>query len=145
MESGEITSSSIFVGSSNYVKSGPPWSARLNGKSAWIPKQDRGVMMITIYFRTRTRHGKEVTSIATQGHPDKDQWVTEYRIEYETRSFRTVHYGGDNKVFKGNTDRNSVVKNVLNPPIRSTSIMFVIKSWHKWPVLRMELYGCSGN
>jgi hypothetical protein len=45
------------------------------------------------------------------------------------------------QLFTGNTDRNTVVKNVLNPPIRAKLIRFIPTTYHNWKVLRVEAYG----
>ncbi|KAK3746440.1 hypothetical protein QZH41_005588 [Actinostola sp. cb2023] len=136
MENGEIKDSQIR-GFSNLNEQSVDSNARLNGKSAWVPETRRASVI-----EVDLRSVKEVTAIATQGHPDKDQWVKSYEIKYINSDGRVVDYGGG--PLTGNTDRNSVVKNALNPPIKTSRIFVVIKSWDVlMPALRMELYGCS--
>ena len=139
MESGKIKDSQIKGFSHRNEQLGS--NARLNGKSAWVPGT-RNAFAIQINLGSV----KEVTAIATQGHPDKDQWAESYQIKYINSDGRFVQYGGNlGRLLTGNTDRNSVVKNVLNPPIKASGIFVFIESYDVWPALRMELYGCSGN
>jgi hypothetical protein len=44
-------------------------------------------------------------------------------------------------LFTGNTDKDNVVKNVLNPPTRAKFIRFIPTTYHTWKVLRVEAYG----
>ena len=47
-------------------------------------------------------------------------------------------------MFAGNTNRDSIVRNNLNPPIISRYIRFLPIAWHGHISMRVELYGCIG-
>ena len=44
--------------------------------------------------------------------------------------------------FTGNSDRDTVVENVLNLPIEAKFIRFQPTAWHGHISMRVELYGC---
>lgn len=89
-----------------------------------------------------------VTGIVTQGraHGDKyDQWATSFWVQYgdDEDNFEIIRReGGKWKVFDGNLDRNSKKMNFFPSPVTARYIRVVIKSWHRAPVLRIELLGC---
>ena len=49
------------------------------------------------------------------------------------------------QVFQGNSDRDSVHINTLDPPIYARYIRVQPVSYHGWMSLRMELYGCRSG
>ena len=49
------------------------------------------------------------------------------------------------QVFSGNTDRETVVYQAVNPPIRARFIRFRPIKWHLFISMRAELYGCKGK
>jgi hypothetical protein len=46
------------------------------------------------------------------------------------------------QVFSGNTDRNTVVTNSLEVPIKDRYVRFAVKEFYGTPAMRVELYGC---
>ena len=46
------------------------------------------------------------------------------------------------QVFKGNSDRHTVVSHVLSPPITARFIRFHPKTWHGHISMRVEILGC---
>ena len=49
------------------------------------------------------------------------------------------------QVFPGNTDQETVVTNVLIPPIKARYLRLKPTEWQHTISLRMELYGCLGT
>ena len=48
------------------------------------------------------------------------------------------------KVFDGNVDRDTVVNNVLSPPITTRFIRLAPVDWHNHISMRVEINGCPG-
>ena len=46
------------------------------------------------------------------------------------------------QIFPGNSDRNSVMKNILSPAISARHVRIHPVSWTNWISMRIELYGC---
>ena len=139
MESGEIVDSEITA--SSYHGSGfyAPSNARLHmqpveGKSdgAWVA----GELAVPQWVQIDLGSVKKVTAIATQGHPFKKQWVKGYMVSYGKDPMDFTKY---RKLFRGNTDSNTVVKNKVNPPIEARYIRVVAYKWQWWPAMRIEL------
>ncbi|KAK3738583.1 hypothetical protein QZH41_000431 [Actinostola sp. cb2023] len=134
MENGKIDNSQITT-SLNYGKCFDAYTlpnARLNMQShktrQWI-QIDLGSV-------------KKVTAIATQGHTVDRTWIKTYQIlSGDKRNSLALYDKG--KIFTGNTDSSTVVKNLLDPPIKARYIRVVMKSWQTWPGMKIELYGCD--
>jgi len=149
MENGKIKDSQITA-SSYYDHTFAPSNSRLHMKSVqgkhgggWAAETDKDPQWVQIDLGSV----KKVTAIATQGHPEEelDVWTKTYQIlSGNDPNSLTLYDNG--KLFIGNTDINSVVKNFLDPPIEARYIRVLVKSWHNWPSMRIELYGCiEGN
>ena len=135
MKSGEIRNSQITA-SSHYAKGFDVLAdARLHMQPSETPQ----------WFQIDLVGVKKVTAIATQGHPVYDQWIKTYQIlSGDDPNSLTLYDNG--RSFTGNTDSNTVVKNIINPPIEAKYIRVLMKSWHYWPSIRIELYECiEGN
>ena len=139
MESGAIPDSSITA-SSTYLPSYPPHSARLNkNRLGWAPKTNAAGEWIQVDLGKV----KEVTAVATQGENRvKSYWVKSYILQYSNDGKTFTSYQGG-KVFNGNTNYNTVVKNAIQPPIYARYIRLVPKTYHRHKIMRMELYGCK--
>ncbi|KXJ09243.1 venom prothrombin activator oscutarin-C non-catalytic subunit [Exaiptasia diaphana] len=130
----KITASTIF--SSRYRAS----LARLHlNKCGWAPTA-KGRHGSWLKVDLSTVH--TVTAIATQGSGCNSERMKTYRLQYSLDGSTFWNYQAG-KVFKGNTDQNTVVKHDLNPPIRARFIKVVPKTWNGYPTMRMELYGCK--
>ncbi|CAH3127335.1 unnamed protein product [Pocillopora meandrina] len=147
MESGaildaQITASSEFNGNHaatqgrlNFLavpgKAGS-WSARTNDVNQWIQVKLPGYTKITRF--------------ATQGRNAFNQWVTKYKLEYSEDgvTFHYYHEAGQSaaKIFRGNTDSNTIVTHELLPPIQALYIRLRPTSWFNHISMRMEIYGC---
>ncbi|XP_074628765.1 discoidin, CUB and LCCL domain-containing protein 2-like isoform X2 [Acropora palmata] len=94
------------------------------------------------------------TSVATQGRNrhlgwfggSHSQWITKYKLQYSNNGANFQYYQGEGqntaKTFTGNTDRDSIVRHDLNPPIRARYIRFQPIAWRQHISMRVELYGC---
>lgn len=49
------------------------------------------------------------------------------------------------QVFYGNQNSDTVVKNILSPPITARYIRLIPVEWHNHISMRVEIYGCSGR
>ncbi|XP_022805050.1 uncharacterized protein LOC111342257 [Stylophora pistillata] len=83
--------------------------------------------------------------VGRNGH---DEWVTKFRLQYGEDE-DILHFFEDPghfaaKVFKGNTDSDTVVYDTLTPPIITRYIRFKPAEWHNRISMRVEIYGCSG-
>ncbi|XP_078346319.1 LOW QUALITY PROTEIN: SCO-spondin-like [Oculina patagonica] len=91
----------------------------------------------------------KVTKIGTQGRGDAGQWVTEYKVSYSFDGGYFEFYKHDpyssERVFKGNSDQNSIVINTLDPPIIARYIRLQPVKYYGRMSLRMELYGCRSG
>jgi len=148
MESGEINNSQITA-SSYYGTFYYPWNARLHMKS--VPEENGGAWASAgsyyapHWVQIDLGSVKKVTAIATQGHPDKGQWIKTFQISSGSDPNSLTLYD-NGKIFTGNTDSNTVVKNIFDPPIEARYIRVLMMSWQWWPAIRIELYECpSGN
>jgi hypothetical protein len=103
------------------------WSAHVNDTQPWIQ-----VDLVNL---------TTVTSVATQGRSDVVQWVKTYSLQYGWNLTHFVDYG-NGTIFTGNSDQNTVVTNVLDPPITARYIRLLPKTWEGHISLRLELYGC---
>ncbi|KAL9964183.1 hypothetical protein ACROYT_G027778 [Oculina patagonica] len=122
--------------------------ARLNfkgGHGGWTAETKDGNQWIQVDLGNNTK----ITGLATQGEYKYDQWVTKYKIQYsdDGMNFRYYKVPGRNssklsKVFNGNKNKNSIVKQTFNPPIVARYIRLRPTAWKGRISLRMEIYGC---
>eukprot|EP00057_Strongylocentrotus_purpuratus_P014994 XP_011669468.1 PREDICTED: uncharacterized protein LOC105440709 [Strongylocentrotus purpuratus] len=88
-----------------------------------------------------------ITSVATQGRQDENQWVTSYRLACSTdgTTFYTVQgisaYPRAVRIFTGNADRNTIVTNTLPVPQICRYVRLMPVKWFGYISLRMEIYG----
>ncbi|XP_078344750.1 uncharacterized protein LOC144630294 [Oculina patagonica] len=90
-----------------------------------------------------------VTKVATQGRLlDSNlyyQWVKSYSLNYshDGVDFEGYEQFGKVKIFQGNWDSNTVVYNVITPPIKARYIRILPKSWERYVSMRAEFYTCE--
>jgi len=106
------------------------WSAKQNDQNQWL-QADLG-------------SNKNITHLATQGRNGHDQWVTSYKVEYSDNgaSFYCYQEHGTDKIFTANSDRDTIVYNVVSPPITARYIRIVPRAFLNHISMRMEIYGC---
>ncbi|CAB3999807.1 partial [Paramuricea clavata] len=129
------------IASSSYWTGLPAQEGRLNGATAWSANENDKNQWIQVDL------GKEkvVTAIATQGRKNADQWVGSYFVSYslDREKFERYQLNGEDEMFSGNDDKNTVVTNVLSPQINARYIRIHPQSWCNHISMRMELYGRS--
>ncbi|XP_066019015.1 uncharacterized protein [Pocillopora verrucosa] len=110
------------------------WSALTNDRDQWLQ----------VNFGSYTK----VTRLATQGMNGYDQWVTRYMLQYSDDGITFHLYkeatSSSAKEFDGNQDQNTVVYNILSPPITTRYIRLKPLAWNDRISMRMEIYGCPG-
>ncbi|EDO33782.1 predicted protein, partial [Nematostella vectensis] len=149
MEDGSIPDSSITA-SSHYSASHSPYYGRLNNKAitnihwgAWAAKTNQKGEYLQVDLGRVTW----VTHVATQGIPKETgymQWVIEYTVEYSLTGEQWQSYQDVNgviKVFTGNSDQTTVVKNEFSPVIRARYVRIVAQAWYSHNTMRAEFYG----
>ncbi|KAJ7390770.1 hypothetical protein OS493_022328 [Desmophyllum pertusum] len=108
------------------------WSAQKNDPSPWL-------QIDLLLDRT-------VTAVATQGYGNKKEkeWVKTYVLMTSRDGERWNAYreGGRKRIFIGNVDTGSVVRNELKMPLRTRWLRIVPRSWNNNVGMRVELYGC---
>ncbi|XP_066998735.1 neurexin-4 [Anabrus simplex] len=117
-------------------------NARLNGGNAWTAASSDFDQYLTIDLG----EVRNVTGIATQGRPHSSEYVMEYRIRYGSNGLDYADYkepGGNAKMFKGNTDGDTIRRNTFEVPIIAQWIQINPTRWRDRIALRVELYGCD--
>ncbi|XP_031554807.1 protein sidekick-1-like [Actinia tenebrosa] len=132
-----------FTATSWYGVSNEPWAARLYGTDdGWAPNsQSDPYDFLQIYL------GQVfvVCAVATQGCNGCHKRTTQYKIstsvDKNARVWAIYKNGIADKLFPGNTDSNTVVKNVLGVPALVRYIRFIPTAYHSWKTMRVEAYG----
>lgn len=90
-----------------------------------------------------------ITGVLTQGLPDADKWVTQYALSFSLDGLTFTPYSdkpnGPARLFRGNTDRDSIVKHMLGKSVEARYVrIIVIESSLQGTGLRFNLIGCFG-
>ncbi|XP_047345060.1 neurexin-4 isoform X2 [Vespa velutina] len=119
-----------------------PNNARLNGGNAWTASSsDFGQYLIIDLGQVMN-----ITAVATQGRAHKNEYVMEYGISYGTNGLDYVDFkeeSGNIKMFKGNTNGDTIKLNKFEVPIIAQWIRINPTRWRDRISLRLELYGCD--
>ena len=112
-----------------------------------LPDVDAGT-----YFGYTFPFELQVRSIGTRGHADFDYWVTSYKLRLaNSLKFDGAHLtyykdmNGNDKVFKGNSDRNTPVFYRFNPSLRGYQFRLYPLTWNGRAGMRVGLVGCFIN
>ncbi|XP_048583948.1 uncharacterized protein LOC125563127 [Nematostella vectensis] len=87
-----------------------------------------------------------VTEIAIQGRDDSTnpQWTMTFTVSHSRDGHQwTDHVQQQSNVLTGNNDTMTVVSHNILPVLVTRYVRVTIKTFHGWPVLRVELYGCA--
>ncbi|XP_055708283.1 neurexin-4 isoform X1 [Phlebotomus papatasi] len=119
-----------------------PNNARLDAGTSWTARSSDFDQQLIIDLG----NVKNVTRIAIQGRPHSTEYVTEFSISYGSNGLDYTDYkeaGGNTKLFKGNTDGDSIRHNVFEVPIIAQWVRINPTRWRDRISLRAELYGCD--
>ncbi|KAL5011809.1 hypothetical protein ScPMuIL_010360 [Solemya velum] len=89
---------------------------------------------------------KEISAVATKGRNGYPQWVTAYSIRYsiDGATWAMVkNNNGQDKVFSGNNDEDTLVENFLPTPIKAMFIRIQPTKWYTWVSMRFGVSGCD--
>ncbi|XP_028409028.1 uncharacterized protein LOC114531613 isoform X2 [Dendronephthya gigantea] len=113
--------------------------ARLMGRVAWIPASGDTDPWIQINFVLMVT----IVEILTQGRSIHNQWVKNYKVAFAQQPtiIRFYRENGVEKLFRGNTDRDTVVANALSPAIRAQYIRIYPKEYNDHRAMRLEFIG----
>ncbi|XP_022806638.1 uncharacterized protein LOC111343721 [Stylophora pistillata] len=140
---GKIPDSS-FTASSHFSVVYAAKNGRLNNSRAWGSKDN---VDVDDYLQIDLLYEYIICAIATQGNPksnsDAQDWTTYYKIglSLNDTTFYTYKENNNVKVFPGNTDKDSIVKNSLNESSSARYIRLVPTQQHRHKILRVEVYG----
>ncbi|KAK3699372.1 hypothetical protein QZH41_006551 [Actinostola sp. cb2023] len=129
IEDSDVTATSFF--SLDF----DPGRARLNSTSAWCPVRQDVSELLQIHL---TRDAN-VSAIAVQGNPNRDQWITKYKLDYSLDGITWKSYP---EVLSGNTDRNTIVRARLDALLLVQYLRIKPVEWKNAIALRLEIYGC---
>ncbi|XP_072170080.1 retinoschisin-like [Diadema setosum] len=119
--------------------------ARLNqpAKGAWTP----GYRDKSPWVQADLGADYLIDGVITQGGGDDEEWVANFSIQYKrdgASSFEdVVGMNGKPKLFKGNTDANTEVTNLLPTSVVARYVRILPKLWHSGCSLRFELLGAA--
>ncbi|XP_047136896.1 uncharacterized protein LOC100201272 isoform X1 [Hydra vulgaris] len=144
MQSNKILNQHITA-SSNAGQSFAPHYGRLNLPNGWCSGSNDVLSYLQIDLVKLT----VVTGISTQGHPDRSNWITSYKLFYskDDEEYQVYKEFGEDKILEGNINSNSVVTHWFLPTIQARFVRVNPSAWnddmseHKL-CMRVELYGC---
>ncbi|KAL5004819.1 hypothetical protein ScPMuIL_018275 [Solemya velum] len=142
-----------FSASSIYVPTYEGYKARLTnvaaipeslGAGGWGPH----ISDLNSYIQVKFNNTKLITGISTKGRNSNkyNQWVTGYSVLHSTDgvSWVTVQDVDCNDVmFKGNEDRDSLVKHELTHYFRAKYVRIHPIEWKLYPIMRFGVSGCD--
>ncbi|XP_072170354.1 uncharacterized protein [Diadema setosum] len=144
-----VVSDSQLSASSEYDADHGPKRCRLNLarvgnlRGAWSARHNNVNQWIQVDFLTPYR----VVAVATQGRQDVSQWVRTYKVacSLDGTTFDVVQgictNPGADRIFTGNSDRNTIVTNQLPVPVICQYVRILPLTWNGHISMRMELYG----
>ena len=111
--------------------------AKEGGQCWWSPVNDVNQWLMVAWGGAPV----SVSSFATKGRLDSDQWVSQYLFEYTLDGITWINPFGPGEPRAGNTDRNSVVRHVLPEPVRARAVRVRPTAWHGHIAMRLAVYG----
>ncbi|XP_071754864.1 EGF-like repeat and discoidin I-like domain-containing protein 3 [Centroberyx gerrardi] len=144
----QLSASSVYRTLGMGLLSWGPEQARLDRKgkvNAWTAAWNDQKQWIQVDLLDPTK----ITGVITQGARDFGlvQFVGSYKLAYSDDGISWTVYQDESqhtdKVFQGNSDRDTHRKNYIEPPIHGRFLRLLPWSWYGRITLRMELLGCS--
>jgi hypothetical protein len=102
-----------------------------NDLSSWCPALDNPHQWVQISSLVPERW----VGVVTQGKPTHDNYITEYRVSY-TMNGRDWTFVDEGRLFNGNYDRNTKVRNDFDRPVLARAIRILPTKW--FGALRMR-------
>lgn len=129
-----ITASSYFMNSPRFGL-GQMWCSRIDSmNSAWRPASD-SVNQCILWDLGGT---KQVTKIQTKGSFVEEHWVTSFHLSYSLDGRQWTRIETE---FQGNADKDTLMENLIDPPIVARKIKLHPTAWHQHVGLRAEFFG----
>ncbi|CAH1256880.1 EDIL3 [Branchiostoma lanceolatum] len=85
-----------------------------------------------------------VAGVITQGRPAGNQWVKSYKLRFSIDGTTWSTYLdklGREKVFSGNSDQDTEVRHLLDPPVTARYVRFWPQTWNSYLSMRVEVLG----
>ncbi|XP_019639923.1 PREDICTED: uncharacterized protein LOC109481774 [Branchiostoma belcheri] len=85
-----------------------------------------------------------VAGVITQGRSNYSQWVTSYKLRFSRDGITWSTYLdklGREKVFPGNSDKDTEVRHLLDPPVTARYVRFWPQTWYRHISMRVEVLG----
>ncbi|CAK8692637.1 unnamed protein product [Clavelina lepadiformis] len=142
MEDGSVGNNDITA-SRSLNSANPPHKARLRQTRGWVsphpPQRDE---WLQVDLKTSTT----VVAVATQGHSTGAYWTTSYKIAhgFTENDLQVIQNNqGQDLIFQGNRDYNSVVRNNFPVPVTARYFRILVQTWNGYYAsLRVEYYTC---
>ncbi|XP_031554029.1 contactin-associated protein-like 5 [Actinia tenebrosa] len=142
VENKYIIPDSSFTASSASSASYPfglPFNGRLNASFGWAPKTTTNP---NDYLQVDLGFPYVICAVTTQGRGNGEEWVTEYKVSLSMNDKNWMPYqeNGIDKIFTGNTDQNSYVKNSIIRT-RARYIRLYPTKYNGYKVMRVGIFG----
>lgn len=125
----------LMKASSSLGKGREAYKAQLHSlKTPWVAGRQRKGQWLQISLPQEMT----ITSIATQGRYNGNQWVSYYKLMHKKKHWRWYSGG---KWMRGNWDRTHTRKHVLTP-FKARYLRFYPQKWHHKISMRVEVWGC---
>ncbi|EDO37378.1 predicted protein [Nematostella vectensis] len=134
---------SKFNSSSELSTSTRPHHGRLHNAHAWCAVVNDADQYLEIALGLV----RMIKSIAVQGNPTADQFVTSFALESSVVAESWVPYveTGARRIFQGNSDGGRIMKHSLLHVVTASRMRVRPITWYGHVCLRVELYGCDAD
>ncbi|XP_035673286.1 cuticle collagen 7-like isoform X9 [Branchiostoma floridae] len=151
MESGAIPDSHLTASTSYGSSAHDASKARLHsqeGAGAWCAAQNNNKQWLQVDVGAETT----VAGVITQGRSSNTypQRVTSYKLRFSRDGITWSTYLdklGREKIFAGNSDQDTEVRHLLDPPVTARYVRFWPQTWVHHVSMRVEVLGqdCTGD
>eukprot|EP01132_Coremiostelium_polycephalum_P002579 gene2579-3194_t len=102
---------------------------------AWIPK----ISDTNQYVRVGGSLIKNIIGFTIAGRQNSDQWVKSFKLRYTVDGGKWIDLN-ELSDLEGNTDRNTPVSYLFNPPIQARTLEIRPTAWYSLIAMRLEVY-----
>lgn len=103
----------------------PCWSARTNDLNQWV--------------RVGSEYLRSICGFEIRGRKNADQWIKTFKLKYTINGIDWIDFNQGIEII-GNTDRDSPVTYVFDPPLRCRTLAFHLLDFNSHMSLRLEVY-----